>query len=154
MVLMNVLNSLQIRNNSLKSKLRHEQLKHGNYSFKSFDNDQLKVIEAYKTYNSIFRAASIVGIDKDIVMDWFVKGLKGNSNFRNFYLAIHKIDMLAIQKKEILALHNAEIRNDGYFSHFENAWIYTAEIDGEKISIISGNLNNLKAKVKSKNLPL
>ena len=62
--------------------------------------------------------------------------------------------MLAIQKKEILALHNAEIRNDGHFSHFENAWIYTAEIDGEKISIISGNLNNLKAKVKSKNLPL
>jgi hypothetical protein len=66
---MNALNSLQERNNNLKSKLLHEQLKYGNYKFKNFKNDSLLVLDAYRKHKSIFKAASAVGVERNLVLN-------------------------------------------------------------------------------------
>lgn len=65
---MNVVNTLQKRNNSLKSKLRHQQLKYGTYSFNKVNKELLLVLDAYKNHKSIFKAASSVGVNKDMAI--------------------------------------------------------------------------------------
>ena len=84
----NLLDNLQKRNNQLKSKLMHEQLKHDNFIYENYKKYSLKIIREYKIHKSIFKAASNVGIDLDVIMNWYVQGQMGNSNFRGFYVAI------------------------------------------------------------------
>lgn len=89
---MDILNNLQERNNSLKSKLRHEQLKYGTYSFNKYKDESLLVLDAYEKHKSIFKAASSVGLDRDVVMKWFMRGMNGDPKFRPFYLSINNIN--------------------------------------------------------------
>ena len=147
---MNALNSLQERNDNLKSKLLHEQLKYGNYKFKSFKNESLLVLGVYRKHKSIFKAASSVGIDKNLAVRWFIQGQFGNPQFKDFYLGIKRINAF----KPIEVPYEAEeVKKDYILSEFEDAWTYSTVVDGEKISIISSDLDNLKAKVQARNLP-
>ena len=151
---MNVLYTLQKRNNSLKSKLRHEQLKYGTYSFSKFKSELLLVLDAYRNHKSIFKAASSVGVDKDMAMRWFIQGMNGDSEFRDYYLTINRINGFTPQSHEDILSHVEETKKEYDISAFEDAWVYTTYVDGEKISIISGDLDQLRQKVKSRNLPL
>ncbi|MBE6509150.1 MAG: hypothetical protein E7Z77_07025 [Methanobrevibacter sp.] len=151
---MDVLNNLQERNNSLKSKLRHEQLKYGIYKFNKFKNESLLVLDAYENHKSIFKAASSVGVDKDIAMKWFIRGMEGDPRFRPFYLSIAKINGFRTRSHDEILSELNEIEKLYDIAIFEDAWVYTTQQDGIKISIISGNLDNLRQKVKARNLPL
>ncbi len=150
----NAFYNLEKRLNSLKSKLRHEQLKYGKYSFKKFKKELLLVLDAYKTHRSIFKAASSVGVDRNMAMNWFIQGLEGDPEFRDFYLSINRINGFEPQSHDDIVSEVEETKNEYDLSEFEGAWVYTTHVDGEKVSIISGDLNQLREKVKSKNLPL
>ena len=151
---MDILNNLQERNNSLKSKLRHEQLKYGTYSFNKYKDESLLVLDAYEKHKSIFKAASSVGLDRDVVMKWFMRGMNGDPKFRPFYLSINNINGVSTRSHEDILREVEEIDKMYEITSFEDAWVYTTEADGEKISIISGDLDNLRQKVKARNLPL
>ncbi len=149
------LNSLQVRNNILKSKLVHEQLKYGNYPFLDFSREISQLVIEYAKHNSIFKAASILGLNPYVVMKWFIQGQRGNPKFRSFYLRISYINRrlngeVIPQIEEIIP----EFKEHYDISHHGNAWCYTTYVDGEKVAIISGDLENLKKKVKSRELPL
>ncbi|WP_405268357.1 hypothetical protein [Methanobrevibacter sp.] len=150
----NAFYNLEKRLNSLKSMLRHEQLKYGMYSFRKFKKELLLVLDAYKTHKSIFKAASSVGVDKNMAMNWFIQGLEGDPEFRDFYLSISKINGFEPQSHDDIISQVEEIKNAYDILAFEDSWVYTTHVDGEKVSIISGDLDQLKEKVKSKNLPL
>ena len=141
------LNNLEKANNNLKSRLLHEQLKCGNYSFKNLEKELSLVLDAYNVHKSIVLAASSVGIDGEIALKWFFEGLRGNILFKNFYLAVSGKGRDAKQVEDIEA-PEYEIRSVG------DAWIYTAFVDGEKVSVISSDLDSLNERVKRKNLPL
>ncbi|WP_458455412.1 hypothetical protein [Methanobrevibacter sp.] len=151
---MDLLINLQKRNNSLKSKLRHEQLKYGTYKFNNFKNESLLVLDAYKKHKSIFKAASSVGVDKNVAMKWFIRGMNGDSKFRSFYLSINNINGFSSRTHEDILMEVEKIEDLYDINRFDNVWVYTTLLDGEKISIISGNLDNLRQKVKARNLPL
>ena len=151
---MTLLNNLQKRNDSLKSKLRHEQLKHGTYSFKRFNKEILLILGAYRSHKSILKAALSVGINKDIAMKWFIEGRKKDSEFRPFYLAINNINGFKFQEHEASIPQAEEIKKEYEISELGDSWVYTTYVDGEKISIISGDLDSLKDRVISQNLPL
>ena len=151
---MDILNNLQERNNSLKSKLRHEQLKYGTYSFNKYKDESLLVLDAYEKHKSIFKAASSVGLDRDVVMKWFMRGMNGDPKFRPFYLSINNINGVSTRSHEDILMEVEEIDKMYEITSFDDAWVYTTEADGEKISIISGDLDNLRQKVKARNLPL
>ena len=146
---MNALNSLQERNNNLKSKLLHEQLKYGNYKFKNFKNDSLLVLDAYRKHKSIFKAASAVGVERNLVLKWFIQGQFGNPQFRDLYFGIRRIN--GFEPMELSEVE--EVKKDYVLSEFGDAWCYTTYVDGEKISIISSDLDNLKDKVQAMDLP-
>lgn len=148
------LNNLEKRLNLLKSKLRHEQLKHGTYPFRKSKDELLLVLDAYRTHNSIFKAASSVGIDGNVAMKCFFRGMSGDPEFRDFYLAISEINGFRPESHEDILSKVDEIRKSYDISSFDGSWVYTTCVDGEKISIISGNLDNLRQKVKARNLPL
>lgn len=150
----NAFYNLEKRLNSLKSKLRHEQLKYRIYSFNKFKKEVLLVLDAYKTHKSIFKAASSVGVDKNIAMKWFIRGMNGDPQFRDFYLAINKINGFKPQSQQDIISQVEDIKKTYDISVFENAWVYTTHVDGEKVSIISGDLDNLRQKVKSRGFPL
>ncbi|MDO5832753.1 MAG: hypothetical protein Q4Q14_07920, partial [Methanobrevibacter sp.] len=147
---MNALNRLQERNDNLKSKLLHEQLKYGNYKFRNFRSESLLVLGAYRKHKSIFKAASAVGINRNLVFKWFIQGQFGNPQFRDFYLGIQRIN--GFEPIEVPD-EVEEVKKDYILSEFEDAWTYTTFVDGERISIISGNLDNLKAKIQARDLP-
>ncbi|WP_406536313.1 hypothetical protein [Methanobrevibacter sp.] len=147
---MNALNRLQERNDNLKSKLLHEQLKYGNYKFRNFRSESLLVLGAYRKYKSIFKAASAVGINRNLVIKWFIQGQFGNPHYRDFYLGIQRIN--GFEPIEVPD-EVEEVKKDYILSEFDDAWTYTTFVDGKKISIISGNLDNLKAKIQAKDLP-
>ena len=151
---MNVLYTLQKRNNSLKSKLRHEQLKYRNYPFKKFKYGLALVLDAYKTHKSIFKAASSVGIDKNIAMKWFIQGMNGDPEFRDFYLTINKINGFKPQVLKGDGIQVEETKKEYDIVQIADSWVYTTHVDGEKVSIISGDSDQLKQKVKDRNLPL
>ena len=69
----------------------------------------------------------------------------------SFYLAINQLN--GFNPIEIIP-EIKEIKNDYEISEFEDAWSYTTEVDGEKVSIVSGDLEHLKNIVRSRNLPL
>lgn len=150
---MDVVNTLQKRNNSLKSKLRHEQLKYGAYSFNKFKNELRLVLDAYRTHKSLFKAASTVGVDRDIAMKWFIQGMNGDSEFREFYLTINRING-SISQSHDESLSQVEEKEEYGISAFGDAWVYTTDVDGKRISIISSNRDQLRHMVKSRNLPL
>ena len=152
-----VLNNLQKRNDLLKFKLIHEQLNFQNYSFHFIKKYCLLLINEYKKHNSLFKSSLNVGMDYNTVLDWYVQGLFGNSQFRKFFLAVN--DMGIFHDVE------SEIKNDGcedvseleceyVISQYGDGWSYKTFIDGEKIFIIANELDDLKKKVKLKHLPL
>lgn len=150
----NAFYNLEKRLNFLKSKLRHEQLKYGIYSFNKFKKEVLLVLEAYKTHKSIFKAASSVGVDKNMAMKWFIQGMNGDPQFRDFYLTINKINGFKPQSQQDIISQVEDIKKAYDISVFEDAWVYTTHVDGEKVSIISGDLVSLRQRVKSRGLPL
>ena len=127
------------------------------------------ILEEYKKHNSIWKASSIVGIDYNLAIKWYIQGQCGNPQFRGFYLAVNKSygDFVQENNKEInnyaAAGENKEIaidknpdefEEDFIISQYGDGWSYKTFIDGEKIFLISNDLETLKKKVKSKNLPL
>ena len=165
----NILDNLQKRNNFLKSKLLHEQLRHDNFSFHNFKKYSLLILNEYKKHNSIYKAASSVGIDYNLVIRWYIQGQCENPQFRGFYLAINKIsndfpnemkdkkdEGAKIEKSREISIdpNPDELEGEYIISQYGDGWSYKTFVDGEKIFIISNELETLKMKVKSKNLPL
>ena len=153
------MNNLQNRNNNLKSKLLHEQLRYGSYPFNSYRREMSRVLNVYHRYNSIFKAASALGLNKSMVMNWYVQGQMGNLKYRSFYLRVNHINNLKNSADEIPAENTVEKADvetpDGFrISPYGDGWSYTTYVDGEKIFIISGDLENLKSKIRSRSLPL
>ena len=141
------LNNLEKRNNSLKSKLFHKQLKYDNFTSDHNKKYMLLVLNDYKKYNSLYKAALNNNIDFNLVLRWFVQGQLGNPQYRGFYLAILKNN----SKLESCENENAE---NYVISPYGDGWSYKTFINGEKIFIIANELDDLKKKVKAKNLPL
>lgn len=150
----NALNNLQNRNNILKSKLIHEQLKCGNYPFKSFKREMSQLLNEYYKHESIFKAASILGLNTNIVMKWYIQGQKGNLQFKYFYLRINHINNLGNSDEEDEVSFEGEFDDDYVISRYGDGWSYTCYVGGEKVFLISDDLENLKNKVQSQNLPL
>ena len=164
---MSSLNDLQKRNNALKSKLLHNKLKYGTYHFNTFKREILLVLNSYKTHKSLIKASKTVGLDKNLAIEWFIEGLFGNPEFRGFYLAISQMDkfkpqtispeveeVISPEVEEVISPEVEEVVKNYTISEYFNSCVYTAEIDGEKISIISKDLDTLKQLVRSKNLPI
>ena len=152
-----VLNNLQKRNDLLRLKLIHEQLKFQNYSFHFIKKYSLLLINEYKKHNSLFKSSLVIGLDYNNVLDWYVQGLLGNSQFREFFLAINDIGILEDSKSEIKNDENeavSELEGEYVISQYGDGWSYKTFIDGEKIFIIANELDDLKRKVKLKHLPL
>lgn len=157
-----VLNKLQERNNSLQSKLIHDQLKYGTYHFGYFKK-YLSVISEYKKLKSFFKVSNVLNISQNEMINWYIEGQMGNIQFRSFYLAIEGINKGKIVfanengtevEEEIAPENLVNEEKDYVISHYGDGWSYKTFIDGEKIFIISNELKTLKDKVKSKNLPL
>jgi hypothetical protein len=149
---------LNRKNIQLNSKLLQKQLKHGNYSFEYSKKEMLEVLGAYKTHKSIFKAASSVNVDPNIAIMWYREGMRGNSLFRGFYLAVNKINDDEVFEGSIVD-DDADVQindfdGDYKISQYGDGWSYTTYVNGEKIFIISNELETLKRKVKDKHLPL
>ena len=152
-----VLNNLQKRNDLLKFKLIHEQLNFQNYSFHFIKKYCLLLINEYKKHNSLFKSSLNVGLDYNTVLDWYVQGLFGNSQFRDFFLAINGIGILKDSESEIKNDENeavSELEGEYVISQYGDGWSYKTYIGGEMIFIIANELDDLKRKVKLKHLPL
>ena len=147
-----VLNNLQKRNDLLRLKLIHEQLKFQNYSFHFIKKYSLLLINEYKKHNSLFKSSLNVGLDYNVVLNWYVQGLLGNSPFRQFFLAINDIGILDDSESEIKS--EGETEWEYMISQYGDGWSYKTFINGEKIFIIANELDDLKRKVKLKHLPL
>ncbi len=156
----NALNNLQNRNNILKSKLVHEQLKYNIYPFNSFRREMSQLLNEYYKHKSIFKAASILGLNLNMVMKWYIQGQRGNIQFKSFYLRINHINNLGRADEDVSSADEVgssldeEVFQDYVISRYGDGWSYTCYVDGEKVFLISGDLDNLKSKVKSQNLPL
>lgn len=154
----NALNSLLERSNHLKSKLIKEQLRNNNFYFTYSEKYLSAVLNEYKIHKSIFKAASKLRFDPNMIMDWYIQGLGGNPKFRGFSLVINEINnkkKVKIEDNDSQVTENHEIDEGSYkISQYGDGWSYTTYIDGEKIFIISNELDCLKKKVSDKNLPL
>ncbi|MEE1134748.1 MAG: hypothetical protein UHW60_08255, partial [Methanobrevibacter sp.] len=103
-------------------------------------------------------------IDYEIVFKWYFQGLSGNPNYRDFYLAVRDIGDLStenftfeMEDDEIIesAPVNSALEDGEYvISQYGDGWSYKTYVDGEKIFIISTELETLKDKVKDKRLPI
>ena len=153
-----VFNSLQKRKNSLKFKLMHSKLKHGTYSFDNSRNDVLTVLNHYKKYGSFFKVSSIVGLTQNEIMNWYIQGLFDNHKFRGFSLVINEINKRNAGKIDDEPVRESETnfnQDDEYIiSEYGDGWSYKTYVDGEKVFIISNDLENLKRKVKDRHLPI
>ena len=153
-----VFNSLQKRKNSLKFKLMHSKLKHGTYSFDNSRNDVLTVLNHYKKYGSFFKVSSIVGLTQNEIMNWYIQGLFDNPKFRGFSLVINEINTCNAGKIDDEPVRESETnfnQDDEYIiSEYGDGWSYKTYVDGEKVFIISNDLENLKRKVKDRHLPI
>ena len=89
---MNKILTLSKQTNVVKSQLRHDQLKNGTYFYNSFKKEISLILHAYKTQKSIYKAASSVGVDGVVAMNWYSEGMLGNPIFRGFYLGINEIN--------------------------------------------------------------
>jgi hypothetical protein len=154
-----VLNNLQERNDSLKSRLAREQLRHENYSFEYYKKYSLRVLNEYKKHKSLFKASSIVGIDYGVVMNWYFQGQLNNPVFRGFYLLVNEYNGNETIEDEIQTFievdENVKEADGEYvIAPYGDGWCYKVYVDGEKIFIISNELETLKEKVRKRNLPL
>ena len=152
----NALNNLEKRSNVLKSKLLHEQLTCGSYSFNSFRREMSLILREYLHKKSLFKSSLTVGVNPEIAFKWYLHGQNGNPNFRIFYLRINHIN--ARQNMEEITSPTEEVPQipDGEFTinEYGDGWSYTTYVGGEKIFIISNELESLKEKIKSQNLPI
>ncbi len=141
---------LEKRNNRLKSLLLHDQLKYGSYSYKRLEEKMLLILNEYKINKSITLSAFSSGINPSLAIKWFIEGQKGNPNFKILYSGIKRIN------NRDYCEENADVieDNDYELECVSGSWVYTTYADGKKVSIISSDLNNLKEKVSSRNLPL
>lgn len=154
----NVLNSLQKRNDALKSNLIKTQFKHGNFSLQYYEKYSELVLVEYRQNKSLFKSALKLNIDPIEVFNWYTQGQLGNMPFKKFYLEISKINHSVSQKTDIIEsdeIPKTETMEGNYIiSQYGDGWSYKTFIDGEKIFLISDELDSLKQKVKSKHLPL
>ena len=143
------LNDLESANDSLKSKLVHEQLKCSNYSYIHLKKQIRMVLNEYQKHKSILKAASETGVDLKLVIKWFIEGQKGNPHFRNFYLAIMKNRGFDFDWESCgpLEVKDYNIESVG------NSWIYATDVGGERISIVSSDYERLKERVRERGLP-
>ena len=137
---MNKILTLSKQTNVVKSQLRHDQLKNGTYFYNSFKKEISLILHAYKTQKSIYKAASSVGVDGVVAMKW--------------YSEINNAPEPKVEDKVIKEDNSKNFQGDFKISQYGDGWSYTTYVDGEKIFIISNELNTLKEKVKSKKLPL
>ena len=144
------LNILEKRNNILKSLLLHEQLKYDNYSYKHLEDKLLLILNEYKSNNSLVKSARIAGINANLAIKWFVEGQKGNSNFKILYSGIKRINNFEYEE---VSIEDIPLEKDYEIEHIGSSWVYTTDVDGSKLSIISSDLDHLKEKVLNKNLP-
>lgn len=158
-----LLNDLQNRNYSLKSKLIHEQLKNGTYHFGYFKKFLL-VINEYKKHHSFFKVSSVVDISQQELLAWYVQGQLGNPKFRRFYLAIRDIekgqtiDNAGLNEDSEVSEQSVPKKvaqgKDYVISQYGDGWSYKTFVDGEKKFLISDDLKTLKKKVRAERLPL
>lgn len=155
------LNSLEKRFILLNSKLIHQQFKSGQIPLKFFKKYSLLIIEEYNQSKSLFKASQRIGIDFDVVMSWYVGGQRGIPQFRAFYLVIEDInknlksdDVVGEVKLKQEKINVEEFPNDYIISQYGDGWSYKTYVDGEKIFIISNELDTLKQKIKNQNLPI
>lgn len=149
------LKNLQKRNDSLKSILLHEQLKCGRYSFKNFKRQSSRLIGEYKYHKSLFKAASNVGINYKTAIKWFIQGQLGNPQFSDFSRAISRLNNeVSIESPDTDEKAAPKIDGGYKISEYGDGWSYTTYVDGEKIFIISNELDSLKRKIIDRNLPL
>ncbi len=154
-----ILNNLEKRNNFLKSKLLHEQLKYGNYNFKYFNKHSQQILNEYLQTKSLFKSSLNTGINYTDVCKWFIQGQLGNPIFKDFYMAVTNINNIknrdndSNEPVEEIPVENP-IDGEYEISQYGDGWSYKTFVDGEKIFIISDDLKKLKDKVKSKRLPL
>ena len=141
---------LEKRNNRLKSLLLHDQLKYGSYSYKHLEDKILLILNEYKINRSITLSAFNSGINPGLAIKWFVEGQKGNPNFKILYSGIKRINNLEDCEE------NVDVSDDGNYEIecIDGSWVYTTNVDGKKVSIISSDFDHLKEKVSDKNLPL
>lgn len=159
------LKSLEKRNTSLKSILLHEKLRHGEIPLSYYKRCSLKILNEYKYSKSIYKSSKNVGINPMLVMKWYIQGQLGNPYFRGFYLVIEKINNNS-QFKVNDTSPEADIpdsvsedipdnvEGDYIISEYGDGWSYKTYVDGEKVFIISGDLETLKGKVRARHLPL
>lgn len=153
------LDNLEKQNTALKSKLVCEQLKRGNYPFGYFKKYSLTVLNEYKKHGSFFKTAAVLGISQKEIMNWYIQGQMGNPLFRGFYLAINDINNNEDNEKlppaqEKIIQENIPEEGEYQISRYGDGWSYRTYIDGEKIFIISNELETLKKKVKNQKLPI
>ena len=159
---MDVLNNLQQRNNSLKSKLLHEQIKCDNYSFEYFQKYSSIMLDEYRKHGSFYNASANMGIDYDTVINWYVQGKMGNPVFSEFSKSIDNVNELLNRQDNSNdcdvepqdASKDKHFEGDYNISQYGDGWSYKTFIEGEKIFIISDDLNALKDKVRTRHLPL
>lgn len=155
-----VLNSLQKRNDSLKSKLLHVQLKYDNYSFGFFEKYSGLILNEYMKSGSLLKSASNVGIGQMDALNWYVQGQMGIEIFREFSREVNRINNIIVTKDEIIEEVPQEVLNETcpegeyIISEYGDGWSYKTFKNGEKIFLISSDLEKLKDKVKSNHLPL
>lgn len=159
------LKSLEKRGISLKSKLLHEKLRRGEVPLTYYKKCSLNVLNEYRNTGSIFKSSMNIGIDPVVVMKWYIQGQLGNPHFRGFYLIIKNINdnsefMIDEDSLEsdIADDVGQSIPNDPegdyVISEYGDGWSYRTYIGGEKVFIISEDLQTLKRKVRDRNLPL
>lgn len=157
-----VLNNLQQRNNALKSKLLHEQIRYGNYSFRYFQKYSSIIVNEYRKRKSLYGACLNAGIDYNDVINWYVQGQMGNPIFKEFSASIDKLNVGVSQQDESnIADEKSQqpkvdksLEGDYEISRYGDGWSYKTFHNGEKIFIISNDLETLKKKIESKHLPL
>ena len=147
------LKNLQKRNNYLKSKLLHEQLKHGNYPFKNFKRESLHILSEYRIHKSIFKATLNVGISYNVAIKWFIQGQMGNPHFRDFYSGISRINNNKSLPVEDETSKITDFEDDFKISKYGDGWSYTTYVDGKKVFLISNELDSLKKKIADRKLP-
>lgn len=143
------INDLEKSIHHLKSKLVHDQLRKGSYSFKNLVGLMDEVLGVYEKEKSLAMAAYACNVDVKMVMGWYVNGQMGIPEFKYFSEAVKKINNNSIDDVP----HDSSEKNYVIYES-ENCWIYACEIDGEKFSVIANDLERLKQKVRNKNLPL
>ena len=100
----------------------------------------------YEKDKSLIRACLNNDLNTSNVINAYVQGSLGNPGFREFYMAINRINNPDFEVKTEPA-NEYTLENEGF------SWIYTTVIDGEKISLISSDYERLSKKIKDRNLP-